>query len=64
MNKKVNGTITNGNGTFTSEIRLPTEPLPKPVCNTIKQAPEPKFEEIQHLHSNKPLRFNRPHKLP
>lgn len=50
--------IAQGNGAEFCEIRFGPACFVKPVSETV-ETPEPDFEEVKHLCSDRPLRFNR-----
>ncbi|MHC4556059.1 MAG: hypothetical protein ACYTFW_12205 [Planctomycetota bacterium] len=47
-----------GNGIKICEIKLGSACTTKPIADTL-DLPEPDFEEIKHLCSDKPIRFNK-----
>jgi len=56
--KEMAQALAQGNGTAFCEIRFGPACFVKPVSETVV-TPEPDFEEVKHLCSDKPLRFNR-----
>ena len=59
MGDKISKAIAQGNGTEFCEIRFGPACFAKPASETVAM-PEPDFEEVKHLYSNKPLRINQP----
>ena len=60
--KEMTQALAQGNGTAFCEIRFGPACFVKPVSETVV-TPEPGFEEVKHLYSDKPLKFNQPPKL-
>lgn len=58
MNKEMAQSIAQGNGAERCEIFLGPAFLVEPASETVV-TPEPDFEEIKHLLSDKPLKFHR-----
>ena len=63
MNQEIPKTIAQGTEAKYSEIQLGAAFFIQPVAVTVR-ASEPSFDKVQHLYSNKPLRFRRSAKLP
>lgn len=61
MNQKMPKTVTKGSDSEFCEIRFGSAFFEQPASETIV-TPEPDFEEVKHLCSNKPLQFYRPPK--
>ncbi len=55
-------TMIRGSGVESCEIRFGPGFFTKPASETV-ETPEPKFEEVKPLYSDKPLRFHRPQRL-
>ncbi len=55
--EKMSQALARGNGSGFCEIRFGPAYLTKPASETVS-TPEPDFEEVKHLCSDKPLRFN------
>jgi len=58
MKQKMTETIAQGSGVEFCEIRFGPGFFIRPASETVEM-PEPDFEEIKHLCSDKPLCFNR-----
>jgi len=58
MNKQMAQAIAQGNGVELCEIFLGPAFLVEPVSETVS-TPEPNFEEIKHLLSNRPIKLHR-----
>jgi hypothetical protein len=63
MNKEIPKTTAQGTEARYSEMQLGAAFFTQPVAETVR-ALEPSFDKVQHLYSNKPLRFRRAAKLP
>jgi len=59
MGQKMGETLAQGSGIELCEIHFGPGFFMKPACETM-ETPQPDFEEVKHLYSDKPLQFYRP----